>query len=80
MNDTNDTEKYVDNVIGSFGVKKGRLDCKNNYSKSLHQPVDSSIQTLRLQHKCANQTPEQLPFPYAVNNDGCNVYVYEPLV
>jgi hypothetical protein len=77
VNDTNDSGKYVDNVHG-FNEKKGRLDCKNNYSKSLHQPVDSSIHTLRIQHKCANPTPEQHPFPYAVNNGGCNVYVYEP--
>ena len=75
--DTNDFDKYVDNVK-SCAIKKGRLDCKNNYTKTLDQAVDCGTYTNRVQHKCANPTQEQLPFPYAVNNDGCNVYQLRP--
>ena len=84
--DTNDSLKYVDHTNGAackierFGNKSvsNRLNCENNYTKSLRQPVDSSIYTLRVQQKCANQTDAQKPFPYAVNNSGCNTYVYKP--
>jgi hypothetical protein len=84
--DTNDSLKYVDNTnngackierLGNKSVSR-RLNCENNYTKSLRQPVDSSIYTLRVQQKCANPTDEQKPFPYAVNNNGCNTYVYKP--
>lgn len=84
--DTNDSLKYVDHTNGAackidrLGNKSvsNRLKCENNYTKSLRQPVDSSIYTLRVQQKCANPTDEQKPFPYAVNNNGCNTYVYKP--
>lgn len=75
--DTNDSKKYIDNV-NSCGNKKGRLDCKNNYSKSLGQAVDYSTYINRVQQKCADPTPEQMPFPYAANNNGCNVYKLAP--
>jgi hypothetical protein len=82
--DTNDSLKYVDNTnhgvcnkLGNKSVSR-RLNCENNYTKSLRQPVDSSIYTLRVQQKCANPTDAQKPFPYAVNNNGCNTYVYKP--
>jgi hypothetical protein len=76
--DTNDFEKYVDNIQDYNGAKKDRLDCKNNYSKTLRQAVDCSTYINRVQNKCANPTPEQMAFPYAVNNDGCNVYKFTP--
>lgn len=76
--DTNDFDKYIDNVNNCDGYKKDRLDCKNNYSKTLNQAVDYSTYINRVQHKCANPTPEQMPFPYAVNNNGCNVYKLSP--
>lgn len=72
VNDTNDSGKYVDNVTDFNRERKGRLDCANNYSKSLHKPIDSSLQTARIQQKCANPTLAQMPFPPAVNNSGCN--------
>lgn len=37
------------------------------YTKTLHIPQDSSQHTLRIQRKCANPSPAQKPFPYAVN-------------
>lgn len=75
--DTNDLDKYVDHVNNSERVSgiSNRLDCANNYTKSLHIPVDSSIYTGRIQQKCKNPTDEQKPFPYAVNGNGCNMFV-----
>jgi hypothetical protein len=76
--DTNDSRKYIDNVNSCGGEKKARLDCKNNYSKSLGQAVDCSTYINRIQQKCSDPSPEQMPFPYAVNNDGCNLIVMAP--
>jgi len=74
--DTNDTQKYIDNTGQCKSANRGRLDCANNYSKSLHIPVDSSIYTGRIQQKCADPTDAQKPYPPAVNNSGCNVGAY----
>jgi hypothetical protein len=71
VNDTNDSGKYVNKVIDFNEERKGRLDCANNYTKSLHKPIDSSLQTARIQQKCANPTLAQMPFPPAVNNSRC---------
>lgn len=38
------------------------------YTKTLHQPKDSSDYTLRVQRQCQNQKGWQKPFPYAVSN------------
>jgi hypothetical protein len=76
--DTNNTQKYIDNTGQCKSENRKRLDCANNYSKSLHIPVDSSVYTGRIQQKCADPTDAQKPFPYAVNNAGCNSYAYKP--
>jgi hypothetical protein len=36
------------------------------YTKTLHQPIDSSQYTMYIQRRCANPSPKQKPFPYAV--------------
>ena len=37
------------------------------YTKTLKQPVDCSIQTMRVQRRCANPIGLQKPFPFATN-------------
>jgi hypothetical protein len=74
--DTNDTEKYINNVktCGSMGCNStpargytmGLQQANAAYTKFLHIPQDSSQRTLRVQRRCINQRPDQKPFPYAV--------------
>lgn len=63
-------------TIKDFGDNKGRLDCANNYTKTLNNVVDSSVHTQNITQPCANPTDSQKPFPFAVNNAGCNTYLY----
>jgi hypothetical protein len=74
--DTNDTTKYVDNIknYGPTGCQKtpargytmNVMQSNAPYTKFLHITRDSSQHTLRIQRKCANPSPNQKPFPYAV--------------
>jgi hypothetical protein len=74
--DTNDTQKYVDNIktCGSMGCNStpargytmGIQQSNAAYTKFLHIPQDSSQRTLRIQRRCIDQRPSQKPFPYAV--------------
>jgi hypothetical protein len=74
--DTNDTQKYVDNIktCGSMGCNStpargytmGIQQANAAYTKFLHIPQDSSQRTLRIQRRCIDQRPSQKPFPYAV--------------
>lgn len=59
-------------TVKDFGDKKGRLDCANNYTKTLYNVVDSSIHTQNITQPCANPTDAQKPYPPARNNSGCN--------
>lgn len=74
--DVNNEAKYVDHI-----VRCGPMDCHRTpargykmnvqqaiapYSKSIHQPKDSSDYTLRIQRQCQNPIGPQKPFPYAV--------------
>ena len=45
------------------------------YTKTIKQPIDSSIQTMRVQRACANPTGEKKPFPFATNGGArsCNI-------
>jgi hypothetical protein len=72
--DVNDEAKYVGYI------RCDRASCKNSevkmkyndiarnslYTKTLHQPITSSQQTLRIQRKCVNPLGPQKPFPFAV--------------
>ena len=60
-------------IIKTFDSNKGRLDCANNYTKTLNNVIDSSIHTHNITQPCTNQTDAQLPYPHAVNNSGCAV-------
>lgn len=73
--DVNDTALYVDNYkyCGATGCKNSTAgytmtmqQANAPYTKTLHQPKDSSAYTLRVQYNCQNQTAKQKPYPYAV--------------
>jgi hypothetical protein len=72
--DVNNEAKYVGYI------RCDRASCKNSevkmkyndiarnslYTKTLHQPITSSQQTLRIQRRCVNPLGPQKPFPFAV--------------
>lgn len=76
----NDCEYNNDNIDKYKGYYKayGPTGCKtsmagytmntllNPYTKELHKTHDASSQIRHIQRKCQDQTPEQKPFPYAV--------------
>ena len=73
--DVNDSALYVDcyKYCGATGCKTTTAgytmtmqQANAPYTKSLHQPKDSSAYTLRVQYRCQNQTNKQKPYPYAV--------------
>ena len=76
--DVNDQSKYIGHTVkcGSTlchttparGYKMSLMQANAAYTKTIKQPQDSSQHTLHVQRKCANPTPEQKPFPYAVQN------------
>ena len=43
---------------------------KTLYTKTLYQPMSSSMRTIMFQHKCNNPTPAQMPIPGPVNVAG----------
>jgi hypothetical protein len=43
---------------------------KTLYTKTIHQPVSSSLRTIMFQRKCNNPTPAQMPIPAPVNAPG----------
>jgi hypothetical protein len=79
--DINNQAKYVGNI-----KRGGPTNCQTTtakfryddmtqnapYTKFIKQPLDSSIQTMRIQRKCANPINAQKPFPYATNGNACN--------
>jgi len=86
--DTNDSEKYVDNIksCGPFGCSKtsGRGYTYNTaaanapYTKLLYQPQTSGQHTMRIQRKCADPSPDQMPIPGPKNGNPqvCAVPLY----
>lgn len=74
--DVNDSGNYVNyyKTCGSTGCNttpaRGytmEIQMANGaYTKTLHQPKDSSDHTLRIQRRCQNPVGFQKPFPYAV--------------
>lgn len=74
--DVNNAENYVNyyKTCGSSGCQTtpargytiGIQQANAPYTKTLHQPKDSSDYTLRIQRRCQNPLPFQKPFPYAV--------------
>jgi hypothetical protein len=72
--DVNDQAKYIGYI------RCDRTACKNSevkmryndiartslYTKTIHQPITSSQQTLRIQKRCVNPLGPQKPFPFAV--------------
>lgn len=64
------TGNKTDNA--SQGVYLDKLSAANTCSRGFWKknPVDSSVQLLRIQRKCANPSPEQRPFPVPDNGNG----------
>jgi hypothetical protein len=74
--DVNNTENYVNyykscgptgcRTTPACGYKMNVLQANSPYTKTLHQPKDSSAYTLRVQQRCQNPVGLQKPYPYAV--------------
>jgi len=74
--DVNDAANYVNyyktcsstgcNTTPARGYTMNIQQANAAYTKTLHQPKDSSDYTLRIQRKCQNPVGFQKPFPYAV--------------
>jgi hypothetical protein len=79
--DINNEDKYVGNIKNT-----GATTCHSTpamftynimssnapYTKFIKQPLDSSVQTMRIQRRCTNPIGKQKPFPYATNGQTCN--------
>lgn len=86
--DVNGSEKYVDYIkkCGPFGCRttsargyKFNVAASNApYTKLLYQPQTSSQHTMRIQRKCADPSPEQMPIPGPTNGNAavCAVPLY----
>jgi hypothetical protein len=63
VNNAHDYLTYYQQCTNSSGI-----GCNGNeyYTKTIRQPLDSSVRTARIQYNCQNQTERQKPFPYAV--------------
>ncbi len=76
--DVNNPENYVDyfkrggatgcQTTPARGYKMVVQQANALYTKTLHQPKDSSEYTLRIQRRCQDPVGFQKPFPYAVQN------------
>ena len=84
VTDVNAESKYVDNIrkCGPTLCKKSAARFKFNdmasngqYVKFIKNPQDSSMYTLQIQQQCANPSPAQKPFPFAVNGNVCNAAI-----
>lgn len=74
--DVNSAEKYVDyfvrcgstgcNPTPARGYTMNIQQANAPYTKTLHQPKDSSDYTLRIQRRCKDPVGFQKPYPYAV--------------
>ena len=74
--DVNNPETYVDyfkyggstgcRTTPARGYKMVVQQANALYTKTLHQPKDSSLYTLRIQQQCQNPSGIQKPFPYRV--------------
>ena len=72
--DVNDEAKYVGYIRcdraacknSEFKMKYNDIARNSLYTKTIHQPITSSQQTLRIQKRCVNPLGPQKPFPFAV--------------
>ena len=79
--DVNNDAKYVGNIKTCGGTTCHKTPATFTYdnvvsnapyTKFIKQPIDSSIQTMRIQRKCTHPTGKQKPFPFATNGQTCN--------
>jgi len=94
--DVNNPEKYIGYRVpgGPLGCNPNKqtmakLDFKivsstAGYTKQLYQPQTASQHTLRVQRKCQNPLPSQLPFPFntppASTNSGGDIHYAPPAI
>jgi len=81
VEDINNSDKYIGFIKNGGGTtchttpamfKYNDVARNSLYTKTLYQPLDASVQTMRVQRRCAHPTGKQKPFPYATNGDTCN--------
>ena len=81
VEDINNSDKYIGFIKNGGGTtchttpamfKYNDVARNSLYTKRLYQPLDASVQTMRVQRRCAHPTGKQKPFPYATNGDTCN--------
>jgi hypothetical protein len=79
--DVNNQEKYVNNYKNCGATtchttpalfKFNDMARNAPYTKFIKQPLDSSVQTMRIQRKCTDPKGIQKPFPFATNGQSCN--------
>jgi hypothetical protein len=79
--DINNQDKYIGNIkncgptlcSNSTAYFKYNDMAKNApYTKTIKQPLESSVQTMRIQRRCTNPLAKQKPFPFATNGQTCN--------
>ena len=82
VEDINNSEKYIGNIkCCASGTtyhstpalfNYNTVAANTSYTKFIKQPIDSSLQTMRIQRKCAHPIGDQKPFPFATNGQTCN--------
>jgi hypothetical protein len=70
--DINNESKYANHSKSCVSLSCHNTPRNYPYTKFIKQPLDSSIQTMRIQQQCTNPTGSQKPFPFATNGDTCN--------
>jgi hypothetical protein len=79
--DVNNQDQYIGNI-----KQGGSTTCHSSaamftmnemmrnapYTKTIHQPIDSSLQTMRIQKRCTHPLYTQKPFPFATNGNSCH--------
>jgi hypothetical protein len=73
--DNNNPSIYENHIICQSNQTNSRckykkIARKGLYTKTLHQPMSSSMRTIMFQRKCNNPSPAQMPVPGPVNVAG----------
>lgn len=70
--DNNNPSIYENHIICQTNQTNSskKIARKGLYTKTLHQPMSSSMRTIMFQRKCNNPTPAQMPIPGPVNVAG----------
>jgi hypothetical protein len=72
--DNNNSSIYENHIICQPNKKTNARSTYNDivrktlYTKTINQPVSSSLRTIMFQRKCNNPTPAQMPIPAPINS------------